>query len=134
MSNIQQILEKEKSNDKHIRLYRIDGYWLAFERSAFNLFSVCNVDAIFKIKDVREEGNSILIVIVKDGEPCLFNPHFTVLDSSENEVLIVSRTICKGFAFWKDSLIPRFRKNIHPVSEDDIPHMFQYLNLEMLLC
>ena len=57
MGDIRQILEMEKENNRQIRLYRIDMYWLAFERSAFNLFSVCNVDNIVKIKDMKEERN-----------------------------------------------------------------------------
>ena len=132
MSNIQQILEKEKSNDKHIRLYRIDGYWLAFERSAFNLFSVCNVDNIVKIKDMKEERNSMLIAIVKNGTPILYNPQFTILERSDNEILLGCRTTCRGFQHWKDSLVSLFTENLYP-AQDEKPHNIYHLNLEVLL-
>ena len=94
MGDIRQILEMEKENNRQIRLYRIDMYWLAFERSAFNLFSVCNVDNIVKIKDMKEERNSMLIAIVKNGTPILYNPQFTILEKTEDEILLSCRTTC----------------------------------------
>lgn len=106
MSHIEQILELERDNDRQIRLYRMDNRWFAFERSAFNLFSVYYVDSILKIKDMEEKGG-LLIAIVKDGvHGLLCNPQFSVLKSSDNEVLIDCRVTCGGFLHWKDSLVP----------------------------
>lgn len=132
MSNIRQIMEMERHNDGHIRLYRIDRYWLAFERSAFNLFSVCNVDTVIKIRDMQEEHSSMLIAIVKNGTHVLYNPQFTILERSEDEILIGCRTTCRGFQHWKDSLISLFIENLYP-SQDDTSHNIRHLNLEMLL-
>jgi len=133
MNDIRQILEMEKHNDKHIRLYRIDRYWVAFERSAFNLFSVCHVDTIVKVKDMREEKNSMLIAIVKNGTHGLYNPQFTILEKTENEMLINCRTTCRGFLHWKDSLVSLFDRNLYPVP-DDMTQNIQHLNLKMLFC
>ncbi|MBK5719724.1 hypothetical protein JGH11_02435 [Dysgonomonas sp. Marseille-P4677] len=133
MSDIRQILELEKHNDKHIRLYRIDRYWLAFERSAFNLFSACYVDTIVKVKDMKEEQNSMLIAVVKNGMAGLYNPQFTVLERSDNEVLISCRTTCGGFQHWKDSLVSLFTKNFYSVSDETSCNVSN-MNLEMLLC
>lgn len=132
MSDIRQILELERHNDKHIRLYRIDRYWLAFERSAFNLFSACHVDTIVKVKDMREERNSTLIAVVKNGMSGLYNPQFTVLETSDNEVLIRCRTTCRGFQYWKDSLIPLSTKNLYSAGDDASCNIY-HLNLETLL-
>lgn len=132
MSDIRQILEMERENNRQIRLYRIDMYWLAFERSAFNLFSVCNVDNIVKIKDMKEEKNSMLIAIVKNGAPILYNPQFTILEKSENEILLGCRTTCRGFQHWKDSLVSLFTENLYP-TQDEKSHNIYHLNLEMLL-
>lgn len=131
MSDIRQILEMERYNDGQIRLYRIDRYWLAFERSAFNLFSVCNVDTVVKVRD-KEERNSMLIAIVKNGTPVLYNPQFTILEKSEDEILIGCRTTCRGFQHWKDSLISLFTENLYP-AQDEKSHNIHHLNLEMLL-
>lgn len=132
MSDIRQILEMERENNKQIRLYRIDMYWLAFERSAFNLFSVCNVDNIVKIKDMKEERDSMLIAIVKNGAPILYNPQFTILEKSENEILIGCRTTCRGFQHWKDSLVSLFTENLYP-AHGEKSHNIYHLNLEVLL-
>lgn len=131
-SDIRQILEMERHNERHIRLYRIDRYWLAFERSAFNLFSVCNVDNVVKIKDVKEEGHCMLIAIVKYEIPGLYNPQLTIIESSESEMLIGCRTVCRGFQHWKDSLISLFSENLYPAT-DDASYNIHRLNLEMLL-
>lgn len=132
MSDIRQILEMERMNDKQIRLYRIDMYWLAFERSAFNLFSVCNVDNIIKIKDMKEERNSMLIAIIKNGTPILYNPQFTVLERSEDEILLGCRTTCWGFQHWKDSLVSLFTENLYSI-QDEKSQSIYHLNLGMLL-
>lgn len=132
MGDIRQILEMEKENNRQIRLYRINMYWLAFERSAFNLFSVCNVDNIIKIKDMKEEKNSMLIAIVKNGTPILYNPQFTILEKSDNEILLGCRTTCRGFQHWKDSLVSLFTENLYP-TQDEKSHNIYHLNLEVLL-
>lgn len=133
MSDIRQILELERDNDKHIRLYRSDTYWLAFEQSAFNLFSACYVDTIVKVKDLEEERNSMLIAVVKNGMSVLYNPQFTILEKSDNEILISCRTTCRGFQHWKASLVSLFAKNLYPAS-DDTSYNISHLNLKMLLC
>ncbi|MFV0537047.1 MAG: hypothetical protein ACK5M3_06685 [Dysgonomonas sp.] len=132
MGDIRQILEMERENNRQIRLYRIDMYWIAFERSAFNLFSVCNVDNIVKIKDMKEEKNSMLIAIVKNGTPILYNPQFTILEKSENEILLGCRTTCRGFQHWKDSLVSLFTDNFYP-TQDEKSHNIYHLNLDVLL-
>lgn len=132
MSDILQILELEKCNDKQIRLYRIDRYWIAFERSAFNLFSVCCVDTIVKIKDMKEEKNSMLIAVMKNGTSGLYNPQFTILEMTDNEMLIECRTTCRGFQYWKNSLVSLVTGNLY-LAPDDTAYNVQHLNLKMLL-
>ncbi len=132
MSDIRQILELERHNDQHIRLYRIDRYWLAFERSVFNLFSACHVDTIVKVKDVKEEKNSMLIAVVKNGMSGVYNPQFTILEMSDSEVLISCRTTCRGFQYWKDSLISLSTKSLYSIT-DDISCSIHHLDLETLL-
>lgn len=132
MNDIRQILEMERHNDGQIRLYRIDRYWLAFERSAFNLFSVCNVDTVVKIRDMKEERDSMLIAIVKNGIATLYNPQFTILEKSEDEILIGCRSTCRGFQHWKDSLIPLFTESFY-LQPDRRSHNINHLNQEKLL-
>lgn len=132
MSNIRQILEMEKYNDGQIRLYKIDRYWLAFERSAFNLFSVCNVDNIVKVRDLTEERDSMLIAIVKNGSPVLYNPQFTILEKTEDEMLMRCRVTCRGFQYWKSSFVSLFTDNLYTAS-DGTSHNISHLNLELLL-
>lgn len=132
MSDIRQILELEKHNDKHIRLYRIDRYWLAFERSAFNLFSACCVDTILKVKDIKEERNSTLIAVIKNGMSGLSNPQFIIEETSDNEVIISCRTTCRGFQYWKDSLLPLPKKGLYSTINDTSCNIYQ-LNLDVLL-
>ena len=132
MGDIRQILEMEKENNRQIRLYRIDMYWHAFERSAFNLFSVCNVDNIVKIKDMKEERNSMLIAIVKNGTPILYNPQFTILEKTEDEILLSCRTTCWGFQHWTDSLISLFTEKLYSTQVEK-SQSIHHLNLEVLL-
>lgn len=126
MNRIEQILELEKLNNKQIRLYKKDKYWLAFERSAFNLFSVQCVETIFKIEKTGETGDngSMLVALVKNREydHLLANPQFSVLRRSENEILLDCRFTCGGFQHWKDSLIPLFsRHNLRQDLRDVLP-------------
>lgn len=105
MNQITQILELERNNDRQIHLYKTDQYWLAFERSAFNLFSVYYVDSILKIKDSDEDGSFLVAIIKRGMHGLLCNPHFSVLEHSDKEILIDCRVTCGGFLHWKDSLV-----------------------------
>lgn len=110
MENIAQILDSERVNDKQVRLYKTGHHWLAFERSAFNLFSVSYVDSIIKIPDM-ETGSNVLIAILKEGENgLLLNSKFSVLFRTEDEICLDSNVTCGGFQFLKDSLIPLLKK------------------------
>ena len=131
MGDIRQILEMERLNSGQIRLYKFDKYWLAFERSAFNLFSVYNVDTIIKIKD-KEEPDSMLIAIVKNGVSGLYDSQFTILERSENEMLLDCRTNCRGFLYWKENLISSFTDDLYNASDDTF-HNICRLNPEELL-
>ena len=110
MENIQQILTKEikNSDSNHIFLYKIDNYWFAYERSAFYLFSICNVDAIFKLPDPASE-NVILISVLKD-EIEAENPNLKVLERSDSKMILDCRITCKGFLQWKEGLLPSFKE------------------------
>lgn len=132
MGDLQDILRQEKNNDRLIHLYKVGRYWFAFERSAFRLFSVFCADAIFKIKDMKKKEDSMLIAVLKDGVHHRWSPQFTVLERTENEMLIDCRTTCGGFLYWKDSLIPLFTENLHP-KPDGTSHHISHLNLEKLL-
>lgn len=105
MENMQQILKKEKDNYNHIYLYKVDEYWFAYERSAFYMFSTCCVDAIFKVRDPKEE-NAMLIAVLEKGIKGIENPHFSIFEESESSVTINCSTTCKGFLHWKDRFLP----------------------------
>ncbi len=75
----------------------------------------------------------MMIAIVKCEILKLYNPQLTVLESSENEMLIGCRTTCRGgFQHWKESVISMFTENLYPAI-DDTSYNIQRLNLEMLL-
>ena len=53
-NHLSDILFSERSNREHIHLYRVDNYWVAFERSAFHLChiyakSVINAMKVFRV-------------------------------------------------------------------------------------
>lgn len=109
MKNIQQILISEKFNDDQIYLYKMDDCWYAYERSAFYIFSTCSVDGIFKVKD----ANVIFITVSLNGiNVRIKNPHFTLLEESDNLIILKSSTIYKGFLYWKDRFLPVHNKSI----------------------
>lgn len=112
MESIQQILRNEKYNENQIYLYKADGCWYAYERSAFYIFSICSVDNIFKVKDSRI-GNMMFIAVLLKGINRMKNPHLTILEESENRMVIKCSTICKGFLHWKDRFLPL----INPLKE-----------------
>lgn len=105
MENMQQILSNERYNDNQIYLYKVNECWYAYERSAFYMFSICWVDAIFKVKDSRM-GNAMLIAVLMKGIDRLVNPHFKILEKSDNRMIIKCTTTCKGFLHWKDRFLP----------------------------
>lgn len=102
MGDIQDILKNEKNNDRQICLYRVNKYWLAFERSAFNLFSVCNVDTVFKVKGVKKE-DTMLVAVFKDDVHDMSNPQLKILEKSDTKMLIGCQIKCRGFQYWKES-------------------------------
>jgi len=126
MNDIRQILEMERLNNKQIRLYKLDRYWLAFERSAFNLFSVYKVDTIVKIRD-KEEQESMLIAIVKNDISEFYDPQFTVVQMLDDQMIIDCRSTCRGFLHWKESLISLFDENLYTFQN------IYHLNMRMLL-
>lgn len=131
MGDIQDILRREKNNDRMIHLYKVGRYWFAFERSAFRLFSVYRADAIIKVRDIKKE-DSMLIAILKEGVHHRRIPQFTMLERTESKILIDCRTTCGGFLYWKDSLIPLFTENLHP-KPGSTSHNISRLDLDRLL-
>jgi len=118
---------KERSNDKYIHLYKIDRYWFAFERSAFHLFSICYVDAVFKVRDLKEEDDAMLIAVLKNGLQEINHPQYTIIERSDNEMIIGCRTTFKGFQYWKDSLVSLFARNLYST-----PDLIQIRNSKVL--
>lgn len=119
MGNMEQILDLEKGNNTQIRLYKIGRCWIAFERSAFNLFSVSQVDSMIKISDM-ECAKSVLIAILKEGENgLLLNSKFSILFKTENEIWLDCNATCGGFLFLKDSLIPKQTNGCFPASREE---------------
>jgi len=127
MNDIRQILEMERLNNKQIRLYKFDRYWLAFERSAFNLFSIYNVNTIIKIDDESEEKLSMLIAIVENDIPAFYDRQSSVVQAFDNEMIIDCRTTCRGFLHWKESMIALFAENL-----DSLQNIY-HLKKRMLL-
>ncbi len=110
MESIQQILTKENRNcngNNHIYLYKIENYWFAYERSAFYLFSICCVDAVFKYSYPGE--NAVLISVLKSGYEKAGNPQLKVVERTENQMVLNCGIVCKGFEQWKEGLIPMFK-------------------------
>lgn len=111
MNDMQQILITEigNSSDKnHIYLYKINNYWFAYEYSAFYLYSLCCVDAVFKYTDPEDE-KPILISVLKDGYEKAGNPQLKIVERSETRMVLDCGIKCKGFQQWKDGWITLFK-------------------------
>lgn len=111
MDNMQQILiteTKNSSDNSHIYLYKINNYWFAYEYSAFYLYSLCCVDAVFKYTDPEDE-KPILISVLKDGYEKAGNPQLKIVERSENRMVLDCSIKCKGFQQWKDGWITLFK-------------------------
>jgi len=106
MKNMQQILKSEKYNDDQIFLYKMDECWYAYERSAFYIFSICSVDNIFKVKNVND---MFIAVSLKGINIRIKNPHFTILEESDNQIILRCSTTCKGFLYWRDRFLPFYK-------------------------
>ncbi|MDU1891374.1 MAG: hypothetical protein E6767_11865 [Dysgonomonas sp.] len=100
MDTMQQILDREKGNNNHIYLYKIDDYWFAYEQSAFYLYSICCVDAVFKYID-PDNKSVVLISVLKDGYNTTKNPQLKVVERQQNKMTLDCSIICKGFTQWK---------------------------------
>ncbi|WP_165043591.1 hypothetical protein [Dysgonomonas sp. ZJ709] len=105
MEDIYQILRKERNEESNIYLYKMDDYWCAYERSAFYMSSICKVDTIFKTVNAMKES-VMLITILKKRINDMKNPHLTILEQSDTNMVIKCHITCKGFLFWKESFIP----------------------------
>lgn len=117
MVDIAHILDKEANNDRVIRLYKFDVYWFAFERSAFHLFSINCVDAIFKIDQILERDGEMLVAIL-GNEQEVRKFRYNIRLESEQELVMECRSVFKGFQYWRDSIVslgwkgnPRFAGN-----------------------
>ncbi|MDR2955392.1 MAG: hypothetical protein LBV43_09950 [Prevotella sp.] len=128
MSDIQQILIKENSNESHIHLYKVDKYWCAFERSAFHLFSIYNVDAVFKVEDT-EQDNTMLVAIVKTEICNIENSQITIIKESDNEIVIGFRANLYGFKYWKESFTSLFTRNLFTNLDITSIHNYKILPL-----
>lgn len=104
MLDINQILDNESYNEGQIRLYKVDNYWFAFERSAFHLFSANCVDLVFKMTKDDERREDMLVAILSNEEKirkCMYSVNL----KSEKEIVVECRTVFKGFQFWRDNFI-----------------------------
>ncbi|EGJ99332.1 MAG: hypothetical protein LBT43_01335 [Prevotella sp.] len=111
MDNMQQILMKESKNDSdnnQIYLYKINDYWFAYEYSAFYLYSICCVDAVFKYVE-PENKKTILISVLKNGYEKAGNPQLRVIERTEHQMVLNCGIKCKGFQQWKDGWITLFK-------------------------
>lgn len=104
---LEQILDKEKydSNSNYIYLYKMNGNWFAYERSAFYLFSIHRSDAIFKITNPKGK-NVILVAVLKQQIKEARHSHIKVIERTENNMVLDCRITCKGFLHWKEGLLP----------------------------
>lgn len=109
MDNLQYILSKEETISNQIYLYKIDDFWVAFERSAFYLFSLCKVDYMFQHTYGKE---TYLFVVIKDCYS-INNPQLKQQSLSEGKIIFQSSIICKGFEAWKHSLLPLLTKSMN---------------------
>lgn len=102
MEAIQQILIKERTNENYIYLYNVDNHWIAYERSAFYLFSICSVDHIFRYTD-SESSNTIVIAVLKDNYRKV-NPQLEIIKDTAEQIVFSCGITCKGFEYWKNGL------------------------------
>ena len=66
-NHLSDILFSERSNREHIHLYRVDNYWVAFERSAFHLCHIYTKSVINAMKVFRVPL-PIVVTSVEDRE------------------------------------------------------------------
>jgi hypothetical protein len=104
-------------------------YWFAFERSAFHLFSINCVDAIFKIGEMLERDDEMLVAILGSDQK-VRKFRYDIRLESEQEIVMECRTVFKGFQFWKDSIVPLGCKG-NPKFEGD--SQMQQHSLKILL-
>ncbi|HMM01835.1 MAG: hypothetical protein ACK5KN_11870 [Dysgonomonas sp.] len=99
---------KNGSDNNQIYLYKIDDYWFAYEYSAFYLYSICCVDAVFKYVE-PENKKVILISVLKNGYEKAGNPQLRVVERTEHQMVLNCGIKCKGFQQWKDGWITLFK-------------------------
>lgn len=121
MDNMQQILNREKGNGNHIFLYKIDNYWFAYEHSAFYLYSICCVDAVFKYTNPVDKS-VILISVLKNGYDKTRNPQLKVIERSQDQMTLDCGITCKGFQQWKDGLTTLFKDRYYIQLVHDYHH------------
>ena len=106
MEDLHKILIREEkrsnNNSNNIYLYKVDGYWLAYERSAFYLYSICRVDYIFRC---IVNKNMLLVALLKDKD-LICKPQFEITETCEEQIVLHCSIICKGFEHWKSGITP----------------------------
>lgn len=106
---MKQILLKEQVVDNQIYMYKIDDFWVAYERSAFYLYSLCNIDYMFQY---AFEEETLLIAVIKDGKT-INHPKLSKQVNSREQMTFDCDINCKGFEVWKYSILPLLSKNTY---------------------
>lgn len=109
MNDMQQILSKEQIVDNHIYMYKVDDFWVAYERSAFYLYSLCTIDYMYQYSLANE---SLLIAVIKDSRS-VCHPKLDKMETSKEQMTFQCNIICKGFEVWKYSILPLLSKNTY---------------------
>ena len=95
-----EILAREKNNDKFIHLYDIDAYWVAFERSAYQL---CLTFPDSEITPLRLFAYPVPIVMVSVTDRSLRSyarKHILRQDETDYVVLTVPESSLTDYRRW----------------------------------
>lgn len=109
MNDMQRILSKEQEAGNHIYMYKVDDFWVAYERSAFYLYSLCSIDYMYQYSLAEE---SLLIAVIKDSQSVI-HPKLDRLFNSREQMTFQCTINCKGFEVWKYSVLPLLSKNTY---------------------
>lgn len=103
-----EILRKEQSNRKYIRLYGAGEYWHAFEESAYQLsriFTKCET-AFYRHKDYPFP---VVMVSIPDSELRTYiRQHIPVCDKPDYKKLLIAELSASEYRVWHEHTVKRF--------------------------
>ena len=120
---LEDILRNEKQNEDRIFLYREeDGYWYAYEHSAFYCYSLLGIVDIGWMLLSPEDANSIIVrVRIPNPDRLANTPLLKVLKMEEAECVISCRNSCRGFRYWREMEEERYAFSLKRQKHNKLP-------------